>query len=212
MTSLRLPVSFALSLCATATLFWFLGVLIAIAPRGEPIAVIRDVWVRRFVPEPVEPPPVRPKPMPPKPSPKNELPAIAIDPKTTLPIDHESGLIPLDDGLRHGDGIAGPRGDGKGLAELGGADRAPMPEVRIEPDYPAQARAQHIEGWITFRFTVTASGRVQDVVIVAADPARVFDNATIRAVSTWKYQPALADGKPVARTGLTATYRFQLSR
>ena len=84
--------------------------------------------------------------------------------------------------------------------------------MRIEPDYPTQARAQGLEGWITFRFTVTASGRVKDVQIVAAEPARIWDSATIRAVSSWKYQPAIVDGQPVERTGLTATYRFQLSR
>jgi TonB family protein len=94
----------------------------------------------------------------------------------------------------------------------GGNDRAPVPQIRIEPDYPVQQKDRGIEGWVTFQFTVAANGSVKDVVILASDPPRVWDATTIRAVSTWKYQPATKDGRPVEQVGLRATYRFELER
>jgi protein TonB len=87
-----------------------------------------------------------------------------------------------------------------------------VPQIRIEPDYPPQARDRGLEGWVTFRFTVTKEGRVKDIEIVDSEPQRIWDSATIRAVSSWKYQPALKDGAPVEQVGLMATYRFELER
>jgi protein TonB len=84
--------------------------------------------------------------------------------------------------------------------------------VRIDPDYPPQARDRGIEGWVTFRFTVTASGSVRDIKILDSQPPRVWDSPTLRAVSTWKYQPAMKDGRPVEQAGVTVTYRYQLER
>jgi TonB family protein len=72
-----------------------------------------------------------------------------------------------------------------------------VPQVRIEPEYPPQAKDRGIEGWVLFQFTVTREGRVKDVVILDSQPKGIWDRATSARVSNWRYQPALKDGKPV---------------
>lgn len=72
------------------------------------------------------------------------------------------------------------------------------PLVRIPARYPESALMKGIEGYVTMRFTVTETGAVADPVILRSDPPGVFDRSALRAVLKWKYQPQLADGKPVS--------------
>ena len=72
------------------------------------------------------------------------------------------------------------------------------PLVRIPPEYPMAARAKEVEGYVIVRFTVTETGSVADPDILRSEPPGVFDRAARRAVLRWKYQPQLADGKPVS--------------
>ena len=209
MALVRLPVSFLLSVITTVTLFWFLGVLIATKHPYEVIPVVPAIQIGRLIEDtPVATKP-RVKPIP-KPPPPDASPMAFRDPKIVEPsIGDPSKLIP--DFTGTGDLLQPLRRDPQ-IAHRGGTDRGPVPQVRIEPDYPAQLRDRGIEGWITFRFTVTKTGRVKDIEIVDSQPARVWDSATIRAVSSWQYQPALRDGVPVDQVGVMATYRFELER
>ena len=212
MTAIRLPVSFLLALCTTATLFWFLGVLTAVEPGGFVIHTIGPIEIFRHVPDtetttiphPVRPPIVKPKETP-------VVPTIPVDPKKGL-IDEDT-KHPVLPGIGPGEGEGIPsRPDPRRFTSHGGSDRGPVPQVRIDPDYPPQAKDRGIEGWITFRFTVSATGQVKDIEIVDSDPPHVWDKTTMRAVANWKYQPALKDGKPVEQRGVTATYRYELDR
>jgi len=161
-------------------------------------------------PDPIRIPPVKPPIVKPEPLPR--VPGINVDPLPGVIPDLDPSPFGVPDpfGLG-GRGPLAPPGD-RGLPPPGGTDRSALPQVRIEPDYPQIAKARGIEGWITFRFTVTREGRVTDVEIVDADPPRVWDQATLRAVSNWRYQPKLEDGVPVEQQGVTATYRFKLDR
>jgi len=211
MTSIRLSASFALSLLATATLFWFLGMLIAVDPGRAPIPIIQSIDFHRHIPETEPVKIVRVKPVIEKPKPQSNVPTVIIDQKTVVPGNDPSDLAPRDwfDG---GEGGL-PRGSDSDYAFKGsGADRAAVPQLRIEPDFPAQAKARGIQGSITFRFTVAKDGSVKDIEILASEPPHVWDSATIRAVSNWKYQPAIKDGRPVEQVGLVVTYRYELER
>jgi TonB family protein len=66
----------------------------------------------------------------------------------------------------------------------------------VQPVYPARALAGKIEGWVELAFTVTEKGVVKDVSVQAASNPGLFDDAAIKAVSQWRYQPFLRDGKP----------------
>jgi protein TonB len=72
------------------------------------------------------------------------------------------------------------------------------PLVRIPPDYPERALMKCTEGYVMLRFTVTETGSVADPVIVSSDPPGLFDRSAIRSVLRWKFQPQLADGKPMS--------------
>lgn len=72
------------------------------------------------------------------------------------------------------------------------------PLVRIPPEYPMNARAKEIEGYVLLRFTVTETGAVADPEVLRSEPEGVFERAARRAVLRWKYQPQIVDGKPTA--------------
>jgi TonB family protein len=63
--------------------------------------------------------------------------------------------------------------------------------ISVDPLYPPAAMADGIEGHVDVRFTLSPSGTVVAPQVVAAEPAGVFDQAAIAAVSRWRYsQPA----------------------
>ncbi|MFO1495919.1 MAG: energy transducer TonB [Lysobacterales bacterium] len=69
---------------------------------------------------------------------------------------------------------------------------------KVNASYPSQALRSRTEGWVELSFTITASGDVQDVEVVNANPRRVFDREAMRALSQWKFSPRIEGGKPVA--------------
>lgn len=94
----------------------------------------------------------------------------------------------------------------------GGADRDVVPLVRVEPQYPMRAQARGIEGWVELMFTITPVGTVDDVVVTAAYPGTVFNQAAIQAVRKWKYNPRVKDGVAVRRPGVRVRLKFELER
>jgi protein TonB len=91
-----------------------------------------------------------------------------------------------------------------------GADRDVVPLVRIEPAYPARAEERGIQGWAQVRFTVTAAGTIRDAVVVASEPGEIFDEAALKAVARWRYNPRIDGGMAVERVGLETVFRFEL--
>jgi TonB family protein len=80
----------------------------------------------------------------------------------------------------------------------------------VNPVYPKKAQADKTEGWVELDFTIAETGHVKDVVVHAASTPGLFDEAAVKAVSQWRYQPVLRDAKPVAvRTEIRV--RFTLS-
>ncbi len=79
------------------------------------------------------------------------------------------------------------------------------------PVYPPAAKAQGIEGEVVVRYGVTVDGRVINARVDRAEPAGVFEEAALKAVRSWRYNPAIRDGKPVAVTNVVSTLTFQLS-
>jgi TonB family protein len=80
----------------------------------------------------------------------------------------------------------------------------------LQPVYPAKAQGKKLEGWVDLEFTVSEAGKVQDVAVRAASTPGVFEDAAVKAVSQWRYQPILRDARPVpVRTEIRV--RFSLS-
>jgi protein TonB len=99
---------------------------------------------------------------------------------------------------------------GRGGIDVGGLDGEPIPRVRVNPDYPPRAALAGIEGWVQVEYTVTAIGTVRDVTVVASEPGTVFDEAALKAVARWRYNPRVENGMAVERPGLQTVIRFEL--
>ncbi|MEX2122473.1 MAG: energy transducer TonB [Woeseia sp.] len=91
-----------------------------------------------------------------------------------------------------------------------GSDTDVIPLVRIAPEYPPRALNRGIEGWVQVQFTITATGAVKDAVVVAAEPPRLFDEAALRSIARWRYNPKIEGGVAVERIGVQTVIRFML--
>ena len=67
------------------------------------------------------------------------------------------------------------------------------------PKYPRVAQRRNLSGWVSIEFTVALDGSVRDVEVRDAEPAEIFDNAAIRAVQKWEFEPVLENGVAVEK-------------
>ena len=93
-----------------------------------------------------------------------------------------------------------------------GSDTDVLPLVRIPPEYPPRAVERGIEGWVIVRFTITATGAVKDPVIVDAQPKGIFDQAVLRSIVRWRYNPKVEGGVAVERVGVQTKLTFVLKK
>ncbi len=98
-------------------------------------------------------------------------------------------------------------------ASISASDSEMLPIVTIQPQYPQRAASRGIEGWCLVSFTVTPQGGVDpdSIVIVDADPQNIFDSASRRAVSRFKFNAAVEDGQPVAVPNVRYLFRYNLA-
>jgi TonB family protein len=91
------------------------------------------------------------------------------------------------------------------------------PSASIElspPTYPREALNAWSEGFTSLEFTVTPHGEVRDVYVVDAIGAKEFVKASVKAVLTYRFRPAMRGGAPVAQTlrPFLITYLFTDSK
>ena len=91
-----------------------------------------------------------------------------------------------------------------------GQDRDVLPIVRVPPDYPAREAEKGVEGWVKVQFSITAIGTVRDATVVDGEPKGAFDDAALKAIARWRYNPRIESGVAVERVGLQTVIRFQL--
>ena len=109
--------------------------------------------------------------------------------------------------------FAGLKGNGLGnmLSGFGFGDTNAVPLVQVVPRYPPRAQSRGIEGVVTIKFIITKEGTVEDVSVVSADPAGVFEREAIRAAWRYKFKPKLVDGQPVEQTAVLP-FEFTLEK
>ena len=78
------------------------------------------------------------------------------------------------------------------------------------PVYPRVARRLGWEGRVVLRVRVTPDGTVRSVEILESSGRQCLDEAAREAALTWRFEPALKRGQPVAAVCLRAI-RFRLS-
>jgi periplasmic protein TonB len=90
-----------------------------------------------------------------------------------------------------------------------GSDRDIVPLVRINPDYPPRALSRGIQGWVIVQFTISATGTVKDQKVVDSSN-KIFDEAALKAIGRWRYNPKVEEGVAVERKGVQTKLVFQL--
>jgi TonB family protein len=83
-----------------------------------------------------------------------------------------------------------------------------IPESRVEPVYPHEAKRLGLEGRVALGLIIDSDGAVEEATVLTCEPAGVgFEEAAIRAVRQWRYEPSLLEGVPV-RVIYTVYIRF----
>lgn len=176
---------------------------VKIQEPASPFAAIDIVKTAKpEAPKPVRPPPKQQ----PKPRRAAPQPIVGLD----------SGLSGLsfgmpafdDDANELGSGLADDDSDLIMTSET--VDQAPRPVQQSPMVYPPRAKAQGITGHVRLSVLIGPSGRVEQVRVLEAVPAGVFDDVAVAGVKTWRFEPATYKGEQV-RVWATQTVRFQLS-
>jgi periplasmic protein TonB len=97
-----------------------------------------------------------------------------------------------------------------GISLSAGSDRDVIPLVRINPEYPPRALSRGTEGWVQVQFTISETGSVIDAIVVDSSPKNVFDEAALKAISRWRYNPKVEGAVAVQRKGVQTILRFEL--
>ena len=67
----------------------------------------------------------------------------------------------------------------------------------VAPQFPLAARTRAVSGWVDVQFIVRTDGSVEDIAVVGAEPAGLFEESATEAVHKWRYRPILRDGQPI---------------
>lgn len=197
LATLRFPIALAIGLFLNGLMFWTLYELTNVsfeieareATRIEFTRMRRDTQTESRREEKVErePPPAAPD------VPQLSLSSSSVDANMV-------SLAPTID----------TAGAMSGLNLSAGADRDVVPLVRINPDYPQRALSRGLEGWVQVQFTISETGAVIDPVVVDSSPKGIFDDAAIKAISRWRYNPKIEGAVAVQRVGVQTIIRFTL--
>jgi protein TonB len=200
MLSLRLPVALAVGAIFTTSVFWLLWTLVGStlptdalreATRIDFSRMRRDTEVQTKRDEKVDR--ERPPPTP-------EVPRMSLS------------MGGLENNVAQLTPVIDTRGAMSRLTMSAGSDRDVIPLVRIAPEYPPRALSRGLEGWVQVQFTITATGTVKDPVVVNAEPKGIFDDAALKSIARWRYNPKVEGGVAVERVGVQTIIRFQLEQ
>ncbi|MGB4246124.1 MAG: TonB family protein [Pseudohongiellaceae bacterium] len=200
MIAIRWVISVALALLITLVLFYLMQALIATGAQQEQrvnVVKIVDATMPEIEMEVVreveKPEPIEQLETPPPDVPERQL---NMDSGPSLAIERAAVTIDADLSI--------------GGASISITDGEMLPLVNVTPQYPTRAASRGIEGWCQVSFTVTATGGVENVVVVDAEPAGIFDTSSIRAAERFKFQPKVVDGQGVAVPNVQYVFRYEL--
>lgn len=84
------------------------------------------------------------------------------------------------------------------------------PINRIPPVFPARFMQGNLSGYCRARFDINPEGKPFNIDTTICTDSQLR-TATIKSVRKWKYSPQVEDGRPVTRSGLETTIRFDLT-
>lgn len=90
-------------------------------------------------------------------------------------------------------------------------DSPPQPISKSEPVYPSRLLSKGIGGKVVVAVVVDNSGKVTSARVRTSSGSRDLDDAALKAVRKWKFQPAVRGGKKVKATALVP-FNFEVKR
>jgi protein TonB len=79
----------------------------------------------------------------------------------------------------------------------------------IPPIYPPKALLKNTEGWVKVLISIDEFGSVSAVSVLDSNPARLFDEAALKAVRKWSYYEKKVNDEPVPYQ-VTQTVEFNI--
>jgi len=73
---------------------------------------------------------------------------------------------------------------------------APAPVRKVDPKYPQNLVAAHVEGEVTLYAVIRRDGTVDSIQLVRGIDTQLDANS-ISAFSEWKFEPATKEGQPI---------------
>jgi TonB family protein len=78
---------------------------------------------------------------------------------------------------------------------------------RVDPVYPAAARANRIQGPVVLEATIGTHGFLRHIRVVSGDP--LLADSVLDAVRGWRYRPRTVRGRPVeAETRIVVNFQL----
>lgn len=201
----RLPWTLGLALFAWVVLLWAFGEFLsrpeAVRPEQKPIDA-------KLIEIPAPPKPSRPKGVP---QPSRALPKPAAHPKAVTPLKPAVKPAPArpappakPEPVRPAS--PEPAASGKGLP--GGNEMGARAIYNPEPEIPEEYRQDEMDVLVVARFHIALDG-TSKVELVTATAIPGLNQSILDTLQTWKFFPALQDGKPVASVQ-DVRFRFQV--
>ena len=80
----------------------------------------------------------------------------------------------------------------------------------VDPDFPAAAKTQGLQGYVVIEYTVSVEGQVVNARVVESEPAGVFDQSALAAVTQWLYKPMVRKGQVLQAEKVHSRLEFRL--
>ncbi|CCH47316.1 energy transducer TonB [Pseudodesulfovibrio piezophilus] len=90
-------------------------------------------------------------------------------------------------------------------------DEVPQVLRQVTPEYPYNAKRNHIEGRVVVRMLVLSNGAPTNLTVQSSEPNGIFDKAALKAAKRWKFKPGHYKGQAVD-TWVLLPFNFELTQ
>ena len=206
----KLPLSILCGLCVSVVLFGVMKELVSppndIADQKPQANLIDFVRVKRdeSLQQKKREIPKKPPPKKPPPPPEMKVAKSPSKPKTPK-MDIKLPKMEMEMDLS----LSGElKGFSKGVSSA--SSSGPTPLNQLDPRYPRKALRSGATGSVEFKFTVSPTGSVTNIVIIREKPrGKGFAQAVKQAATKWRFKPATENDQAIPWT-MQVTYEFVL--